>query len=78
LDIGLVDIFRQRHPHQPHHYTWWSYRAGARRRNIGWRIDYFLVSSSLTSRVTDCTILKHVEGSDHAPVRLTVSDALWE
>jgi len=68
---GWVDIWRQRHPQQIQ-YTWWTYRFGARSRNIGWRIDYFLVSPSLTQRVKDVQILDQITGSDHCPVELII------
>jgi exodeoxyribonuclease-3 len=71
-----VDIFRHLHPGQPRHYTWWSYRTRAWERNVGWRIDYFLISKPLLSRVKDCTILKNVLGSDHAPILLEIDGAL--
>ncbi|MDC1196134.1 hypothetical protein N8010_02120 [Crocinitomicaceae bacterium] len=53
-------------------YSWWSYRGGARDRNVGWRIDYFLVSQSLMDRVEDAFILGDVHGSDHCPVGIVV------
>jgi exodeoxyribonuclease-3 len=53
-------------------YSWWSYRGGARDRNVGWRIDYFLVSQSLMDRVADAFILGDVHGSDHCPVGIVV------
>ena len=53
-------------------YSWWSYRAGARARNIGWRIDYFCVSNPLASRVKDAAIHPDVTGSDHCPVSLEI------
>jgi exodeoxyribonuclease-3 len=67
---GLVDSFRHFYPDQKDIYTWWSYRAGARGKNVGWRIDYFLVSVSLLPRVKDAYILNDVLGSDHCPVGL--------
>ena len=67
LAAGFVDTFRLFHP-EADRYSWWSYRAGARRKNIGWRIDYFLVSNRMAERVTDGFILKEVMGSDHCPV----------
>ncbi len=70
LDAGFVDVFRQRHPDEKGHYTWWSYRPGVRERNIGWRIDYFLVSTPLVPRVRDVTLHPNVLGSDHCPVSL--------
>lgn len=68
---GLVDTFRFLHPEEER-FTWWSFRANARARNIGWRIDYFLVSQSLLPRVQDAFILDQVEGSDHCPVGLVL------
>ena len=69
LDAGFVDTFRL-FTQGNGHYTWWSYMNNARPRNIGWRIDYFLVSSALVPRVKDARILPHVPGSDHCPVVL--------
>jgi len=73
--LGLVDVFRRRHPGEPGHYTWWDYRFSARDRNVGWRIDYFLVSPDLAARVEDCRILAGVKGSDHCPVLLRLGTA---
>lgn len=70
LATGLRDVFRDRHPGEKGHYTWWSYRPGVRARNIGWRLDYFLCSPGLAARVVDVRILQEVMGSDHCPVRL--------
>ncbi len=64
---GLVDSFRAFHPDEVK-YSWWSYRGGARQKNIGWRLDYFLISESLMSSVKDSFILNEVTGSDHCPV----------
>lgn len=69
LENGFIDTFRHFTP-DPHHYTWWSYRAGARARNVGWRIDYWLASQALGSKLKTSTILSEVMGSDHCPVRL--------
>ncbi len=71
LRHGFVDIFRQRYPEKVQ-YTWWAYRLNARQRNIGWRIDYFLVSEKLASRVRDVIIHDDVVGSDHCPVSLLI------
>lgn len=67
---GLVDTFRFLHPDKAEAYSWWSYRAGARAKNIGWRIDYFLISQTLTTRLTDAKIHPEVMGSDHCPVSI--------
>ncbi len=75
LAEGFLDTFRHLHPDQEHAYSWWSYRAGARARNVGWRIDYFVVSDDLATSVRDATILAKVEGSDHCPVGLTLTQA---
>lgn len=69
LDSGFIDTFRLIHPSKEK-YSWWSYRAGARAKNVGWRIDYFLVSSALKDKVKDAEILNDVMGSDHCPVQL--------
>ncbi|MFV0482530.1 MAG: exodeoxyribonuclease III [Bacteroidales bacterium] len=67
---GFVDTFRHLHPDATDKYSWWSYRAGARPKNIGWRIDYFLVSEIFMSTVKDASILDHIMGSDHCPVAI--------
>jgi len=68
LAAGFVDTFRHLYPDATDRYSWWSYRAGARKRNVGWRIDYFGVSERIADRVDDAFILDRVEGSDHCPV----------
>jgi exodeoxyribonuclease-3 len=73
LDAGFTDTFRHLHPDTAHAYSWWSYRAGARQRNVGWRIDYFGVSNGFMPRVAGASILPHVHGSDHCPVAITLS-----
>jgi exodeoxyribonuclease-3 len=70
LEAGFIDSFRHLHPQATERYSWWSYRAGARQRNVGWRIDYFCVSEQLNAQIEDATILDHVGGSDHCPVGL--------
>jgi len=72
MNAGFTDTFRHFHPDKTGAYTWWSYRAGARERNVGWRIDYFGVSNAFTSRTTAAGILPEVTGSDHCPVWLTL------
>jgi exodeoxyribonuclease III len=65
---GLADTFRRLNPNATGRYSWWSYRAGARSKNIGWRIDYFLVSESFLHTVKNAFILEEITGSDHCPV----------
>jgi exodeoxyribonuclease-3 len=67
---GYVDTFRHFHPGEEGHYSWWSYRAAARARNVGWRIDYHCVDAALMPRVRQSLIRPDVEGSDHCPVQL--------
>lgn len=67
LKNGFIDSFRHFN-NKPRNYTYWSYMFQARRRNIGWRIDYFLISRNFMSNVKKAFILKDVEGSDHCPV----------
>lgn len=69
LEIGLVDTFRYLHPEEVK-YSWWSYRSFARQNNVGWRIDYFLVSEDLKDKIKSADILTDVMGSDHCPVVL--------
>jgi len=69
---GFADTFRHLYPDAINRYTWWSFRAGARSRNIGWRIDYFLVSQSLLLSVKDAFILEEIMGSDHCPVGIVL------
>jgi len=73
VDAGFIDTFRHLKPDEIK-YSWWSYRAGARAKNIGWRIDYFLSSPSLANKISDVDILNDVMGSDHCPVMLTLKD----
>lgn len=69
---GWLDTFRLFHP-EPKRYSWWSYRAGARPRNVGWRIDYFFVNAEARDRVLDADIRDDIMGSDHCPVTLRIS-----
>jgi len=68
LDAGFVDSYRHLYPDKAGAYTWWSYMRGARERNAGWRIDYFLVSKSLEDKIQDALIYSDIHGSDHCPV----------
>ena len=67
---GFKDTFREHHPDAQGAYSWWSYRAGARGNNVGWRIDYFLLSEALLPSVSRASILNNVLGSDHCPVEI--------
>jgi exodeoxyribonuclease-3 len=75
LNEGFVDTFRMFHEGGGH-YTWWSYRARARERNVGWRIDYFCASKSLRPNIKRSEILNEITGSDHCPVLLEVDDLI--
>ena len=70
---GYVDTFRHFHPNEPNHYSWWTYRAGARQRNIGWRIDYVLVNKEFLPHVQTAFIQPDVKGSDHCPVGIVIN-----
>lgn len=72
VDRGYVDTFRYFEP-GPDHYTWWTYRAGARQRNIGWRIDYLFCDDGYVPRLKDAFILPGVLGSDHCPVGIEIA-----
>lgn len=72
LAAGFVDTFRYFYPEKEGAYTWWSYMKGVREKNIGWRIDYFVVSRSFISKVKDSLIYKDVMGSDHCPIGLII------
>ena len=74
LGSGFTDTFRFMHPDARDAYSWWSYRFHAREKNVGWRIDYFLVSDRLQPRLSKAEILADVMGSDHCPVLLELSD----
>ena len=74
LESGFTDSFRYLYPEKRDAYSWWSYRAAARERNVGWRIDYFLVSDRLRDNIREAFILPEVMGSDHCPVGL---DLQW-
>ncbi|WP_337859853.1 exodeoxyribonuclease III [Ferroplasma sp.] len=72
LSHGYIDTYRYFHK-ESEHYSWWSYRFNAREKNIGWRIDYFLVSDNFIKNVQDSIILEDVKGSDHAPLELLLN-----
>ena len=73
LSAGFRDSWRDAHP-QEAKYSWWSYRMAARQRNVGWRIDYFLVSENLAPRIAFTEIHNEILGSDHCPVELVLTD----
>ena len=72
IELGFIDTFRYFN-HQPHQYSWWSYRAGARSKNLGWRIDYHMATDNLKDRLSGAAMLSSVMHSDHCPVVLTIS-----
>lgn len=68
LNAGFTDSFRYTHPDNAEAFTWWSYRFSARERNIGWRIDYFIVSDDIKDNIKNAVIYDEILGSDHCPV----------
>lgn len=73
LQSGFIDTYRYLHPDTPNTYTWWSYRERGRRNNIGWRLDYFLVSDALKKAIQASTIHDNIMGSDHCPITLDLA-----
>ncbi len=73
LDSGFTDSFRYLYPDKENCYTWWSYMMKAREKNIGWRIDYFLVSNKIKDKIKDAKIHSDILGSDHCPVELDIN-----
>ena len=73
LEAGFIDTFRCLHPNKIDAYTWWSYMNKVRERNIGWRIDYFIVSEKLRGVIKEAHIHSHVMGSDHCPIVLELA-----
>lgn len=72
LDAGFVDTFRYLYPDKENIYSWWSYMRKAREKNVGWRIDYFIVSSDIKEKIENAEIYTDVLGSDHCPVGLDI------
>lgn len=72
LGTGFIDTFRYFYPDKEDAYTWWSYMRKARDRNVGWRIDYFIVSERFKDRLKDAQIHSEIMGSDHCPVMLEI------
>ena len=73
IDHGYIDTFRYVHGDAIDKYSWWSYRANARIKNVGWRIDYFFISEDLAESLEDAFILDYIEGSDHCPVGIRIA-----
>ncbi|MCL2205377.1 MAG: exodeoxyribonuclease III [Treponema sp.] len=71
-EAGFVDTFRHFHPEEIGHYSWWSYRGGARERNVGWRIDYHCMANDFLKTVKSSVIRPEVLGSDHCPIEITI------
>lgn len=76
LSRGFVDSYRYLHPDEKGAYSWWSYRGRAREKNVGWRIDYFLVSERIAPQITDASIHPEITGSDHCPVSIDIFEPL--
>ena len=70
VKAGFIDTFRELHPNETGRYTWWTFRANARAKNIGWRIDYFFISKSLRKNLTSAEIYEDIMGSDHCPISI--------
>lgn len=73
LESGFTDTFRYLYPDRTDAYSWWSYMFSAREKNVGWRIDYFVVSNTIAPTITEATIHPEIYGSDHCPVGLELS-----
>lgn len=72
LDAGFTDTFRYLYPDKENIYSWWSYMRKAREKNVGWRIDYFIVSNDIKDKIKEAKIHDNVMGSDHCPVELDI------
>jgi len=72
LESGFTDTFRYLYPEKENEYTWWSYMGRAREKNIGWRIDYFIVSKDIENKIEEAKIYQEILGSDHCPVELQI------
>lgn len=73
MSNGYVDTFRYLYPNKEFAYTWWSYRGHARENNTGWRIDYFITSDDIKSKIEDSIIHSTVLDSDHCPIQLNIN-----
>ena len=72
LDSGFIDTFRYMYPEKENAYTWWSYMFHAREKNVGWRIDYFIISDRIKNNLKDAYIFDNIMGSDHCPVGIDI------
>ena len=72
LNSGFIDTFRYLYPDKTDCYTWWSYMRKAREKNVGWRIDYFIVSDSIKDKIKEANIYQEITGSDHCPIGLEI------
>lgn len=72
LDSGFTDSFRYLYPSKEGCYSWWSYMFGAREKNVGWRIDYFIVSKTIEDKIKESSIYSEIMGSDHCPVGIEI------
>ena len=73
LQSGFIDTFRYLYPDKENAYSWWSYMGHAREKNVGWRIDYFIVSKDIETKIKEAKIYSEIMGSDHCPVELEIS-----
>ena len=73
LSAGFIDTFRYLYPEKENAYSWWSYMGHAREKNVGWRIDYFIVSDRVKQHVEEASIYDQVMGSDHCPIGLEIN-----
>lgn len=73
LEAGFTDTFRYLYPNKENCYSWWSYMGRAREKNVGWRIDYFIVSKSIENKISEAKIYSDIMGSDHCPVGLEIN-----
>lgn len=74
LEVGFIDSFRYLYPEKENCYSWWSYMAHSREKNVGWRIDYFIVSKTIEEKIKDSYIYSDVMGSDHCPVGIELEE----
>lgn len=72
LKVGFIDTFRYLYPNKEGAYSWWSYMGKSREKNVGWRIDYFIISNSIKDKIVDSKIHSEIIGSDHCPVELEI------